>query len=101
LVQLRVYRPFPTEEVKGLARAKVIAVCDRAFGPGALGGAVFNEFRGVLYPLKTRPHVLGFVLGLGGRDVRVEDFRMIVEKAGKVSKTGVIEKDWEFIGVRE
>jgi len=101
LVQLRVYRPFPTDEVRKLAGAKVIAVCDRAFGPGALGGAVFSEFRGVLYPLKTRPHVLGFVLGLGGRDVRVEDFRTIVEKAGKVSKTGVVEKDWEFIGVRE
>jgi pyruvate ferredoxin oxidoreductase alpha subunit len=101
LVQLRVYRPFPTDEVRKLAGAKVIAVCDRAFGPGALGGAVFSEFRGALYPLKTRPHVLGFVLGLGGRDVRVEDFRTIVEKAGKASETGVIERDWEFIGVRE
>jgi len=101
LVQLRVYRPFPTDEVRKLAGARVIAVCDRAFGPGALGGAVFNEFRGVLYPLKARPQVLGFVLGLGGRDVRVEDFRKIVEKAERVSKTGVIERDWEFIGVRE
>jgi pyruvate ferredoxin oxidoreductase alpha subunit len=81
LLKLRVFRPFPSEEIaQALSNVKRVAVLDKNISLGAKG-AVAIEVRDALYgsviPIK------GYVLGLGGRDVRKKDIKEIVSLVEK------------------
>ena len=92
LLKVRVFRPFPTEDVKkALAHAKRVAVLDKNISLGAKG-ALALEIKDALYGL-TIP-VKGYILGLGGRDVRKSDIKEIV---------ALLEKGQgdQFIGLRK
>jgi len=83
LVRLRWFRPFAGAEIaKALERFRAIAVLDRDLSLGSpdLSGVVATELRSALYTnAKTRPPVLDFLCGLGGREVTVPDVEKIVE----------------------
>lgn len=88
LLKIRSFRPFPFEEVARWIRdVRSVAVVDRnvVFG---VGGAVYRE---VLMALAsaglTRP-ALGFVAGLGGREVTLSDMESIGERAMAAAATG-------------
>src|SRR3990170_4298789 len=92
LLKLRLWRPFPFEELKRAVKgAKVLAVLDRAVSFGGPGGPVGSEGRGALYDLPDRPLVLNYLIGLGGRDMAVEDFIALAENAVRAEKTGANE----------
>lgn len=77
LLKIRVFRPFPSEEIaKALAKVKHVAVLDKNISLGAKGGATVIEVRDAMYG-STIP-VRGYVLGLGGRDIRKKDIKEIV-----------------------
>ncbi len=100
LLRLRLWRPFPFEELKKAVKgAKVLVVLDRAVSYGGPGGPVFSEVRSALYNDPARPYVMNQIIGLGGRDVSVEDFKTIIEKAQKALITKPKE-DYEIYGVR-
>ena len=81
VAMLRVFRPFPTEEIIALAKqAKVLAVLDRDIGYGT-SGMVYPDVTRVLYNLKERPPVLNFIIGLGGKDIVPATIERIVELA--------------------
>jgi len=81
LLKIRVFRPFPSEEVaKSLKGAKRVAVLDKNISLGAKGATVL-EVKDALYGA-TIP-VKGYVLGLGGRDVRKRDIKEIVSLVEK------------------
>lgn len=72
LLRIRYLRPFPATEIyeilKGRKRAIVL---DRNISFGAQG--IFcQEVRAAIYGRKDVPNVYGYILGLGGRDVRPE-----------------------------
>lgn len=99
LLKLRLWRPFPFEELRQMvSRLKTLVVVDRALSTGGPGGPIFSEIRSVLYDQQKRPQVSGFIAGLGGRDVPPEQIMEMVNRA-----TGAQEKKEEFImiGVRE
>jgi pyruvate ferredoxin oxidoreductase alpha subunit len=76
LLRIRVFRPFPSEEIaQALSRVQRVAVLDKNISLGAKG-AVALEVRDALYG-STVP-VKGYILGLGGRDVRKKDIKEIV-----------------------
>jgi pyruvate ferredoxin oxidoreductase alpha subunit len=80
LLKIRVFRPFPSEEIKkALSKVQRIAVLDKNISLGAHGGATVLEVRDALYG-STIP-VKGYVLGLGGRDIRKKDIKEIVTLA--------------------
>jgi len=82
-VRLRWFRPFAGPEIaKALERFKAIGVIERdvSFGSPDLSGVVATELRSALYSnAKTRPPVLDFLCGLGGREVTVPDVEKITE----------------------
>jgi pyruvate/2-oxoacid:ferredoxin oxidoreductase alpha subunit len=79
LAKLRVFRPFPDREVLALARTVGrIGVLDRSFTFGRWGAAE-TEVRASLYDAPTRPAVMGFVGGIGGRDVTPALLRRVFE----------------------
>jgi len=100
LLRIRLWRPFPFEDVrKALCKAEAVSVIDRALSFGGPGGPIFSEIRSALFPLDEKPSVLGFIAGLGGRDVTIENFREIVEETEQVLDGGE-EFEYKMIGVR-
>jgi pyruvate ferredoxin oxidoreductase alpha subunit len=81
-IRLRWFRPFPAQELaKALSRFRAVGVVDRdfSFGSPYFGGVVATEVRTALYPAAQRPPVLGFICGLGGREVTVPDVRRMTD----------------------
>ncbi len=101
LVKLRLWRPFPFEELrKAVGDAKILVVFDRALSYGGTGGPVCSEVKSAFYSEEKRPKIVSFVGGLGGRDVFPEDFEQMVERGFKIAEKGQ-EQAYEMIGVRE
>ena len=101
IVRPRLWRPYPFEETReAMKNAKVVAVVDRSLSFGGPGGPICSELRGALYPMKEKPAVVGFIAGLGGRDITVDHFRYMVEEAERSLKEGSTE-EYRMIGVRE
>ncbi|HEX9897547.1 MAG TPA: transketolase C-terminal domain-containing protein [Dehalococcoidales bacterium] len=101
LLKLRLWRPFPFEELRQtVGRAELLIVIDRALSFGGPGGPAFSEIRSALYSEKNRPRILGFVGGLGGRDLTVAEFEGMVKRAQEMKPSGA-EQEFEMYGVRE
>jgi len=99
-VKIRVFRPFPYEDLKRtLSSLKSIAVMDRADSLSGFGGPVFNEVRSSLYELEKRPAVLGFIYGLGGKDLFVKDIIEVFKRVKSTKPKDLI--CGEYIGIEE
>jgi pyruvate ferredoxin oxidoreductase alpha subunit len=76
-VRMRWFRPFAAEALaKCLSRFKAVGVIDRDYSMGSpyLGGVLVSEVRAALYSSPgPKPPVIGFISGLGGREVTVPD----------------------------
>lgn len=102
LLRLRTFRPLPVEEIRNaLKNAKAIAVMDKSMSFGGFGGAVYHEVRHALYDIQNHPPIVNYIYGLGGRDSNPLAFRSIFEELLKIAKTGRIEKQINYFGLRE
>ncbi len=89
LIKLRVFRPFPAEELaQALSKVKTAAVMDKSEGFSGCGGPVFADTRSACYDLKNRPRLINIVYGLGGRDCAVEDIERVFEYLLRIGRTG-------------
>jgi pyruvate ferredoxin oxidoreductase alpha subunit len=102
-VRLRWFRPFPAEELaETLGRFKAVGVIDRdySFGSPNFSGVLATEVRAALYPAAKRPPILGFICGLGGREVTVPDVKRMSDMLLTAS-AGEPRPATTWIGVRE
>ena len=101
LVKLRLWRPFPFEELKAAVKgAKVLIVTDRAVSYGGPGGPVGAEIKSALYREKDRPFIYNIIYGLGGRDTTVDHFKDMLTR-GLQAKKKQPKEDYIIYGVRE
>ena len=101
LVRIRMWRPFPFEELReAVAGCKALGVIDRSLSTGGPGGPVASEVKSALYHLADKPKVVEFIMGLGGRDVRIEDIERVADKTIAVANGAEI-PPFEIVGVRE
>ncbi len=101
LLKLRLWRPFPFEEIRqAVKNTEVLIVLDRALSFGGPSGPVCSEIKAALYNEDNRPKIVGFVGGLGGRDITVAGFEEIVSRGIEIARTGS-EHEFEMYGVRE
>jgi pyruvate ferredoxin oxidoreductase alpha subunit len=104
LVNLRLYRPFPGEELLALLKGKKrIAVVERVMPGGALNSPLFNEITSLAYRSGLTALIKNYVIALGGRDALQSDFRHIFDDMQQASaKDTRIKKGLNFamIGVR-
>ena len=102
-VRLRWFRPFAGPEIaKCLERFKAIGVIDRdfSFGSPNLSGVVATEVRSAMYTgSATRPPVLGFIGGLGGREITVPDVEKVADSVFDAAK-GIAQPLTQWIGLR-
>ena len=72
LLRLVMFRPFPIAEMRSLlAGRRKVAVLDRNMSPGH-SGVFAEEIRAAMAGMADAPPIYDYVVGLGGRDVRVE-----------------------------
>jgi pyruvate ferredoxin oxidoreductase alpha subunit len=93
-LRLITYRPFPKEALyEALKGAQNIVVIEKAI---SLGGSapIATELRSVFHGRPANPRISGFVIGLGGRDVTIDDLKSAIDK-GQQKLTDV-----EFVGLR-
>jgi pyruvate/2-oxoacid:ferredoxin oxidoreductase alpha subunit len=90
LARLRVFRPFPIEELRTLAKQADLIVIDRNISIGS-EGAMFTEIKSALYG-QSDTTVTGFIAGLGGKDVTYKDIEGICKKA--INKTSTDHQIW-------
>ena len=99
LFRIRLWRPFPYQELRQtVAGARTLIVLDRAISLG-MGGPVASEIKSALYALESRPRVVGFVGGLGGRDISPGDFEAIIQRGQEIARSGS-SREFEIYGVR-
>jgi len=100
LVSLRLFRPFPVKYLREFFKDKKnIIVFDREIGYG-YEGVLAYELKAALYGLKDCPFIKGFIVGLGGRDVKNEHIVDGVHRALEQSKKGEIIYETEFLGLK-
>jgi pyruvate ferredoxin oxidoreductase alpha subunit len=103
-ISLRWFRPFPTQELReSLERFQAVGVIDRAFAHGSPddGGVLVHEIRSCLYPAPTRPAVIDFILGLGGRDISIADCVKMYDITQRTIGAEYPDGYVSWIGVRE
>jgi pyruvate ferredoxin oxidoreductase alpha subunit len=99
LVKLRLWRPFPFNAFcQAVAQAKLLIVLDRAISFGG-PGPVCSEVKAALYHLEKKPQIIGFIGGLGGRDISVEGFQNMIHRGMEKAEQGKFE-EVEIFGVR-
>jgi len=100
VLRLRVFRPFPLEDIQRIGKkVKVMTVFDRSAVNSGIGGLgpLFLEVKNALWSLPERPHVLNFIVGIGGLlEIRSDDFLYALDKSNEVMKTGIVKKEVEW-----
>jgi len=96
LVKIATYRPFPKDAIiASLRNVKDIAVVDKSISLGGFG-PFYTDVTSALSSLGTKsPKTSGFVLGLGGRDIRVKSILDVYEALGGK------QVDCAFIGLKQ
>jgi pyruvate ferredoxin oxidoreductase alpha subunit len=90
LLRPRLLRPYPTDEIRrALAGKRGVAVVDQNLSLGK-GGILYTELASALYGHAEAPAVLAsFVGGLGGRDIRAEEFFEMAAVTRRAADEGV------------
>jgi pyruvate/2-oxoacid:ferredoxin oxidoreductase alpha subunit len=99
-LKLRVFRPFPEEELRTLTKdLGLLIVLDRDASIG-MGGILHSEVAGSLYSMKSKPDLVNYIVGLGGRVLTLPNLKSLIQEARTRSKEGTIGKAVRWVGVR-
>ena len=101
LLKIRVYRPFPGEEVaKALSHLKAVAVLDKSDSLNAIGGALFEDVVSSMYVSKQNVPVVNYVYGIGGRDTTEKEINSVYADLAEIAKDGKVENPYRYLGLR-
>ena len=101
LLKIRVYRPFPGEEVaKALTHLKAVAVLDKSDSLNAIGGALFEDVVSSMYVAKQNVPVVNYVYGIGGRDTTEKEIKSVYTDLAEIAKDGKVENPYRYLGLR-
>ncbi len=79
MIKIRTYRPFPVESLrKALVNIKNISVIDKNISIG-YEGAVCTDLKAAI----RDKNIKGYIMGLGGRDIKAGDIKKIIKDMDK------------------
>ncbi len=100
LLTLHLWRPFPFEELyEAVKDADTLIVFDRAISLGGPGGPIISEVKSALFDKRRDIKFAGFVGGLCGRNLTVEQFEEILDSGREIAERGSSQV-LETIGIR-
>ena len=101
LLKLRVYRPFPAEEIsKAVKNVKALAVLDKAESLSSCGGPLFTDVTSGLFANDVHVPTVGYVYGIGGRDTTTNDITSVYQDLQEIVETGKIDNPYRYLGLR-
>ena len=101
LLKIRVYRPFPGEEVaNALSHLKAIAVLDRAESLNGIGGALFEDVSSSMYVSQKNVPMVNYIYGIGGRDTTVKDIESVYADLSEIASKGKVKNPYRYLGLR-
>ena len=101
LLKLRVYRPFPAEEIsKALSNVKAVAVLDKCDSLNAAGGALFTDVTSGMYVNNVNIPTVNYIYGIGGRDTTSKDIEGVFNDLQEIVKTGKIDNPYRYFGLK-
>jgi pyruvate/2-oxoacid:ferredoxin oxidoreductase alpha subunit len=101
LLKVRAFRPFPAAEIRQAAGlVKALAVIDRDVIFGA-GGALYREVQCALAEGGLARPVIGYIAGLGGRDVGVPDLLQVAQATEEAAQLGSVAVPVRWLGLKE
>jgi 2-oxoisovalerate ferredoxin oxidoreductase alpha subunit len=99
-LKLRVFRPFPEEEIRAVTKnLNLLIVLDRDASIG-MGGIVYSEVAGSLYPMTSKPILVNYIVGLGGRVITLPDMKKLVKDAIIDTQGRRVDRPVRWVGVR-
>ncbi len=99
LISLKVFRPFPVEALRtAFKNVSDVVVFDRDVGYGT-EGVLSYELKAALYQSKVQPNVKGYVVGLGGRDIKHKHIIHGVKNTLKLNEKDKSLVKADFIGL--
>jgi len=88
-LNIRLWRPFPFADFRDAVKGvETLVVLDRAISFGGPGGPVASELRSALYDVENKPKIVGFIGGLGGREIDAETFAYMIDRGNEIAKSG-------------
>ena len=101
LLKIRVYRPFPGEEVaKALSHLKAVAVLDKSDSLNAIGGALFEDVSSSMYVNNSYVPMCNYIYGIGGRDTTTKDIESVYTDLIEIAKNRKVENPYRYLGLR-
>ncbi|MFC2144042.1 pyruvate ferredoxin oxidoreductase [Candidatus Aenigmatarchaeota archaeon] len=80
LIKIKSLRPFPADDIaKACEGLESVGVIEKDISLGG-NGAIYDEVKAALYRAENRPKVSGFIAGIGGRDINLNDMEVILKK---------------------
>ena len=102
VIKLRVFRPFPAEELAFAMRdAKAVAIMDRCESYNGNGGPLGMEVMAGLYRAKSTVNAVNYIYGLAGRDFTTDDVKSVIAELKDAEENGTEIKQFKYIGLRE
>lgn len=90
IIKIKSYRPFPEEEIrKACSGLDSVGILEKDISLGA-NGALYDEIKAALFGMKDPPAVSSFIVGIGGRDITMDDISSICRKV----KSGKETREW-------
>lgn len=102
LLKIILFRPFPELEIaQALKNAKSVIVLERASGFGAYS-PLYSEISAGLYHYESKPKIVNYVFGLGGRNFGMSDAIGLYAELEKINTEFLDETNkLRYWGVRE
>jgi pyruvate ferredoxin oxidoreductase alpha subunit len=101
LINLRLFRPFPSDELmSALQGKKKVAVIERVMPGGAKNSPLYNEIASLAFANRMNLEMENYIVGLGGRDVLPEDFQQIYNEMTAKEKAEKVKKDKNYTVMR-
>lgn len=102
LLKIRVYRPFPAEEIaKAISNVKAIAVLDRADSLNACGGALFTDVTSGMFVNNVHVPTVNYIYGIGGRDTTAKDIESVYNDLMEIVKTGKVDEPYRYFRLKK
>lgn len=102
LLKIRVYRPFPGEEVaNALSKMKAVAVLDKSDSLNGIGGALFTDVTSSMFTNNVQVPTVSYVYGIGGRDTTAKQIESVYSDLQEIVKNGKIENPYRYLGLRK
>ena len=68
---------------------------------GGNGGPVYHEIRHSLYEIESKPFIVNYIYGLGGRDTSPSKLGTIFEDLQLIIQAQKVEEPIKYLGLRE